>query len=575
VATSANLKLETLERTLEEERRRFGVVGMGVAVVREGELVLARGFGLRDLERRLPATESTLFAIGSSTKAFTATLIAALVGDGLLEWDRPVREYLPRFRLLDPVASELITPRDLLCHRSGLPRHDIFWYANPHLSRRELVERRLRHLEPNKTFRELWQYNNMMYLTAGFLAGELLGTSWEEGVRQRLLLPLGMGDTCFSPAAARQAGDWSRGYRDEDGAPAEIEQKDIPVAGPAGSIYSTVADIGKWIEVNLNQGRLGETEVIAPRALRELQSPAMVMAESLSPWPEKLGIGYGLGWFLESYRGHRLVHHGGNIDGYSAMVMMAPEARGGAVVLTNGNAAMLRDAAGYMVMDELLGLEPLPWGERLHGFQQAMRQGGRAATERRAGAARSVPHAHPLAAYPGEYNHPGYGTLEVSLAGETLTARYGELEMEMAHRHFETWDLDLGQVLERPIPLTFETDPDGELISLSVPFEPSVEPIVFRRLPPARLSDPEWLSRLAGDYVMGPLRARVGVERTRLTVELVGLQTWTLTPTAGGAFGVDGHPGIKVEFTPAEGRVREMVVQPGFGVFTAAPPSDS
>jgi CubicO group peptidase (beta-lactamase class C family) len=562
--------MQTLERVLEEERRRFDVVGMGVAVVRDGELAMARGFGLRDLAGQLPVTGRTLFAIGSSTKAFTATLIAALVGDGLLEWDRPVREYLPRFRLRDPVATALMTPRDLLCHRSGLPRHDLSWYANPDLSRREVVEERLRHLEPNRTFRELWQYNNLMYLVAGYLAGELLGASWEDGVRERLLQPLGMTDTCFSPPEARQADDWSRGYRDRDGQPEEMEQKDFPVCGPAGSIYSSVADVARWIEANLNDGRRGDEEVFAPQALRELQSPAMVVQQEPGPWPEKFGIGYGLGWVLESYRGRRFIYHGGNIDGYSAMVMMAPEVRGGAVILTNGNGTMLPGAAAYLVMDELLGLDPLPWGERLHGLEQAVRKGGKEATRRRAEAARGAPPAHESTVYAGEYRHPGYGSVLVSLAGDAMRARYGTLEMAMEHRHYETWDLSLGKLSEAPIPLTFATDDEGEVTSLSVPFEPSVAPIVFRRQPPAELFEPARLAAFAGDYEMGPMRARVRLQGSRLAVELAGLPTLTLAPFAGTTFRVDGRPGLKVEFVLAQGEVGEMVVQPGVGVFRRA-----
>ncbi|HEX4213205.1 MAG TPA: serine hydrolase [Candidatus Dormibacteraeota bacterium] len=572
MTTSATGSLETLERSLDEERRRFDIAGMAVAVIRDGTMEMARGFGRRDEEGGLPATERTLFAIGSATKAFTAGLVAALVGDGLLSWGRPVREYLPRFALLDPVATALMTPRDLLCHRSGLPRHDLVWYANPDLSRREVVEERLRHLEPNRTFREVWQYNNLMYMTAGHLAGEVMGTSWEEGVRRRLLEPLGMDGTRFSPAEARATDDWSRGYRDRDGRREEMAAKDFPVCGPAGSIYSSVADLARWLEVNLNQGRRGEEELIAASALLELQKPAMVIAEEATLWPEKFGIGYGLGWFLESYRGHRIIHHGGNIDGFSAMVMMVPEARAGAAVLTNGNGTMLPGAAAYRVIDELLGLDPLPWGERFRGFEQALRQGGKEAAARRDAAAKSAPAAHGVEAYAGEYHDPGYGSVHITLESGSLRARYGVFEPEAAHRHFETWDLRLPSLMDTPIPLTFATDAEGEVTSLSVPFEASVAPIVFRRLPAADLARPERLAAFAGDYVMGPVRARARVGASGLTVELVGMQTFSLEPVAGTTFSVKGQPALRVEFAMSGDSVREMVVQPGVGVFTPAPP---
>ncbi|ATL67816.1 serine hydrolase [Nocardia terpenica] len=569
MTTEMGVELAGLVEALEFERQRFETPGMAVAVIRDRRTVLARGFGLRDVAARLPATERTLFAIGSTTKAFTATLIAALVGDGLLEWDRPVREYLPRFRLHDPVATELITVRDLLCHRSGLPRHDLVWYANPDMSRRELVER-LRHLEPNRSFREVWQYNNLMFITAGYLAGELLGSSWEEGVRERLLGPLSMADTFFSLTEARRAADWSRGYRERDEGPEELAPKDFPLSGPAGSMYSSVTDLARWMEVNLGAGRVGEREVIAPSALRTLHSPAMVVAEQETMWPERFGIGYGLGWALESYRGHRLVHHGGAIEGYTAKVVMAPEAGAGAIVLTNHYGTALPDVACYRIMDELLGLPPLPWGKRMRDLQIAARKGGREATERRRAAAADAPPAHPESAYAGEYHHPGYGSLQVTAGDDGLHARLGDLDLDMTHRHFETWDVTL-TILETPFPLTFTTDADGEVTSLAVPFEPAVAPIVFQRQPPAELSDPDRLATFVGTYAMGPLRARVRLEETHLSVELINVQTLPLTPATDRTFTVKGRPSIRIQFVVDNGRAVEMEIQPGVGVFTREP----
>lgn len=189
-----------IAQLIDRERQRFEVPGVAVAVVHDGAVKLAQGFGQRDIEADLPVTDRTLFAIASCTKAFTTTLMAMLVRDGLVEWDKPVREYLPYFRLHDPVASDLATIRDLLSHRTGLPRHDMVWYGNPGLDRRELVAQRLRHLPLSKGIREAYQYNNLMYLTAGLLAGEVLGSTWEDAIRTKLLEPLGMSSSCLSPA---------------------------------------------------------------------------------------------------------------------------------------------------------------------------------------------------------------------------------------------------------------------------------------------------------------------------------------------------------------------------------------
>src|SRR5258708_14596618 len=229
-------KAAELERLIEEERQRFDVPGVAVAVVHGGRVVLSRGFGQRDLAKGLPVTDQTLFAIGSSTKAFTASLCGALVDDGLLEWDRPVRHYLPRLRMHDPVATELLTVRDMLSHRSGLPRHDMLWYGNEKLRREELVER-LPHLEPNKTFRELWQYNNLMYVTAGYLAGELMGCGWEEAVRRRLLQPSGIGGTNFSVLESQQAPDHALPHAPTAAGLVEVPFRGLDLAGPAGPLH--------------------------------------------------------------------------------------------------------------------------------------------------------------------------------------------------------------------------------------------------------------------------------------------------------------------------------------------------
>jgi hypothetical protein len=407
-----------------------------------------------------------------------------------------------------------------------------------------------------------------MFLTAGYLAGEVAGATWEEGVSRRLLDPLGMSSTCFSPQEARETPDWSRGYGEKGGELRELEQKDLPVCGPAGSIYSCVVELAEWVKVNVNRGLRGDYEVIAPLALQEVQSPAMVMPAGDGMWPERFGIGYGLGWFLESYRGHRLVHHGGSIDGYSAMVMFVPEVRAGVAVLTNRTSSLLREAAAYRVIDELLDLEPLPWGERLRGVELAVKEGGQKAAQHRAANARNAPAAHAAKAYAGEFHHPGYGSVHVSASGERLSARYGTLEMTMEHRHHETWDLWLGKLLENPIPLTFRTDDEGEVVTLSVPFEPLVDPITFVRRPPAELSDPDRLAALTGEYAMGPIQAKVRLQAGKLVVELVGLQTLTLLPYAGSTFRVAGQPSISVEFVQVDGRVTQVVVEPGVGVLT-------
>jgi CubicO group peptidase (beta-lactamase class C family) len=191
VAPAASRQLEGFADFIEGVRSRWNVPGVSVAVVKDGEVIMGEGFGYRDLDRRLPVTTKTIFAIGSSTKAFTTMTFATLVDEGKLDWETPVRSYLPWFAMHDQMATERMTPRDLVTHRSGLPRYDHLWYNNTTSTRRDLV-RRLRYLAPSADLRTVFQYQNLMYLTAGYLAGEIAGNDWETLVRERIFEPLGM-----------------------------------------------------------------------------------------------------------------------------------------------------------------------------------------------------------------------------------------------------------------------------------------------------------------------------------------------------------------------------------------------
>ncbi|WP_253185716.1 serine hydrolase domain-containing protein [Bacillus licheniformis] len=197
----------------EEKMKEWNVPGAAVAVIKEDEIIMAEGFGFRDKERKLKVNPETVFAIGSASKAFTTAAMAVLADEGKMEWDKPVREYLPEFKMHDPVATERMTPRDLACHRSGLPRHEMMWY-NSSFSREELF-RRIRYLEPNQDFRSKWQYQNLMYMTAGYLAGRIAGTTWEDLVHERLFKPLHMTSSSFSVEDMQKLSDFASISREQ------------------------------------------------------------------------------------------------------------------------------------------------------------------------------------------------------------------------------------------------------------------------------------------------------------------------------------------------------------------------
>jgi CubicO group peptidase (beta-lactamase class C family) len=545
------------------EVERFAVPGLAVAVTRGDDVLLSECMGVRDISSGLPVTPSTLFAIGSSTKTFTAALVGGLVEDGVLSWDEPVRNYLPSLRLQDTAATELLTLRDMLSHRSGLPRHDLVWYGNDALTRDEAVAT-LRHLQPSRSFREAWQYNNLLYLAAGHLCGQVLGMSWEDAVEKRLLGPLGMGSTNFSAAAAIDGPQTATPYMSPHDELEAVRVRDLGVCGPAGSMNSTLSDMTRWAMAHANGGVVDGRQVLSSATLHELHSPAMVRPVERT-FPEVITAGYGLGWFLETYRGHPIAHHGGNIDGFSAMLAVLPELQVGVVALTNRHVSGLVNAVPYVVFDAVLGLEPANWGERLHTMLGQMAAGSQELRERAVSRPAGAPPSHPLEDFVGTYEHPAYGRLDVDVHEGRLRAGFHELDWVTTHRTHDIWEMRSDR-MTTTVPLSFQTDPDGRVALATVPFEPAADPLVFRKMPGAA-PDEQALAVLCGTYSLGPVQVTVRRVDGGLVAELGGGPAQRLVSRGGLTFAIDGTPNVTVEFSLGDtGAATELIAEP-MGVF--------
>ncbi len=536
-----------------------------MAIVKDGEVVLARGYGLRDVKRNLPVTPETLFAIGSATKAFTVMSLGVLVDDGKLDWDTPVHAYLPAFALQDECASAGMTPRDLVTHRSGLPRHDLVWY-NATLTRAELFER-LRYLEPNADFRSKWQYQNLMFLTAGYLAGEVADQSWEDVVRGRIFGPLGMKASNFSVLESQKTSDFALPYTEKEKKAVEIPFRNIDVIGPAGSINSNLTDMVRWVKLHLSDGAVGGTRVVGAANLEEMHQPQMVMREQERD-PEIILRTYAMGWFVESYRGRQRVHHGGNIDGFSAMVTFLPAERLGVVALANMDGTPLPEIVCRVAIDRMLGLEPIDWSARLkeradeaeQGAEKA--KGGLETYDRKKG----TKPAHALDEYAGDYEHPAYGTLSVVRDGSAnLKASIHGIPMRLEHWHYETYRA----VFEDPafadekMFVLFRTNPKGDVDALTMPLETQTADIVFEKKPPARLSDPAFLKTLAGTYVLveqPSVSVAVVLEGDALVAHVSDQPPYRLEPYRGTEFRFRELAGYSIRFLPETGEI--LVIQP-------------
>ncbi len=495
-AVEAPGALEGFDAFAEATLQEWTVPGAAVVVVKDGAVVLSRGFGLRDVARGLEVTPRTLFAIGSATKAFTTLILASLVDEGALDWDTPVRAYLPSFTVYDPVATERMTPRDLVTHRSGLPAHDLMWYNSP-ISRREIVDR-LRYLQPSQDFRAAWQYQNLTFITAGYLIEQVTGRTWEELVTERIFQPLGMERSNLSVERSKQAADRSLPYQDVDGQPVEIPFRNVDMLGPAGSINSSADDMAQWLLLHLGDGKRGERRLVSTGQLARLHAPQMVMATGdkvPTHYREAPHSSYGMGWFVQPYRGYDMVHHGGNTDGFSAMVAFLPTENIGVAVLSNRDDNPIPVILALNVFDRLLGLDQVPWNERSKemdaGLREAAEKGKeQSETDRVAGTRPS----HDLDAYAGDYAHPGYGALSIARDGAALTAAYNGLDVAFTHYHYDIFEV-VHDLFAVPPKAQFSTNSKGDIDGVSVPFEPTTPDIVFKRLPPAELRDKAALTR--------------------------------------------------------------------------------
>lgn len=568
-AADAARLLAGFDGWLDATRTAWEVPGIAVAVVQGDRLVHTAVAGTRVVGGTEPVGADTLFAIGSSTKAFTCLLLGTLVDEGRLAWDEPVRTWLPTFRLADEAIAAALTPRDLVTHRSGLPRHDLLWY-NADFTRADLVTR-LRHLPLNRGLRAEFQYNNLLYLAAGHLAEVVTGASWEDLVRQRVFAPLGMTRSNFSVRDSQADADHALPCRKEQGSVRRIPFRDITTVGPAGSINSSVAELARWVALQLARGSRDGRPLLQPGTLQDLHTVRMPMGGPGEHTPQIVPVGYAMGWMVDVYRGHRRIHHGGNIDGFAAMVTFLPEAGWGCVALCNLDGSPLPELAVRRVCDQVLGLDPIDYsGPMLRRRDAAQAQADRAqqdrTLERREGTAPS----RSLAEYCGEYEHPGYGIATVRLQDQALELELHRIRAPLEHWHFDVFragrnpdDPTLAETL-----VQFTGGMDGELEGLRMVVEPAVPAQVFARRPDPRLRDPDYLQRFVGVYQLGPQRATIALRDDALWATIPGQRPYRLLPGQRDGFRLDGLHGYSVRFeSDADGKVTGVRFLQPEGVF--------
>ncbi len=434
--------LAGLDAYIEKAIADHQVPGLAIAVVRNDTVIFAKGFGVRKLGSPERVDENTRFAIGSASKSFTAAALAMLVDEGKVKWDDPATKHLAGFQLYDPYATRELTIRDLLSHRSGLTRGDLMWYGSA-FSRQDILDR-VRYLKPSWSFRSQFGYQNIMYLAAGEVAAHASGISWDDFIQRRIFQPLGMTASSTSIRALAGQANVATPHSKIDDTVRAVPWRNIDNIAPAGSINSNVMDMTKYVRFQLNSGKWNGNALITAGNHAEMWTPHTVIPlvgfwKAVAPGAHLSA--YGLGWFLQDYRGHLVVQHGGNIDGMSANVAMMPEQKTGVVVLTNLNGAIIAGVLAYRVFDHFLG-NPLGdhSGDALKVIAAAEKQGketlANVEKERKQGTKPSLA----LSEYAGTYSDSMYGEFKVSNEGNALRVQYGPaFDGTLEHWHYDTF----------------------------------------------------------------------------------------------------------------------------------------
>ncbi|ETN91611.1 FmtA-like protein [Gammaproteobacteria bacterium MOLA455] len=482
--------LTDLDQTINQALQDWHIPGAAVAVVKGDETLHMKGHGFRDVEQGLPITEHTRFPIASMTKPFTAMGAAILVEEGLLNWDQPIRDVLPDFRLYDDYATSHATLRDLLSHRTGLPRHDATWHGTGK-SRQALFDG-LRHLKPNADFRNRWQYNNLMYEVVGLLCAKVSGAdSWESFIQARVIDPLGLSATTANaePEGSTRFTDIALPYRlkNSDSEPSRIPVYKNPL-GPAGSIHSTLTDLVTWIKVHTHGGMSNGLQLVSPENLAVMHTPHMIIpatAQQKNLMNHGL-FAYGLGWFIEPYQGVTLYHHGGNIGGFSLMAAFVPQEAIGVVVLTNCKGKAMAKALMYHALDVALGIDPAHtknWSaEFLNAAQQTEQEANNALAQSAADQVKNASASHALEDYAGTYTAPGYADILVKCEDKTLSALYAGEWYAVHHYHYDVFELDREETYGDRVKFSFALDNSGSIGALNYPIEPEIGTTCFTRL---------------------------------------------------------------------------------------------
>lgn len=567
-------RLTDIDLVLNKVLHKQKVAGFAVAITEGNKIIYSKGFGYRDLEKKKPVTPNTLFAIGSSSKAFTSALLGLLEKDGKLSLDGKATTYLPDLRFINDNMNNQITIRDMMTHRTGLTRYDYSWYLFNTANRDSLMQR-IKYMEPNVGLREKWQYNNYMFLLQGMIAEKITGKTWEQNIKEKFFTPLDMTRSNTSIYDMQSDPDASLPYTlKNDSLIEKLDYYDISGMGPAGSINSSVNDIAHWLQMWTSGGSYMGKEILPIDYIEQAASAQMVIAGGLPKQHKDIySASYGLGWMISSYRGHYKVEHGGNIDGFSASVAFFPSDKLGIVVLSNQNGSPVPTLVSNTIADRILKLNPIDWNGELNKKKEEAKKKKHENPKAEQDQILNTKPSHPSNSYAGFFENPITGTINVFHQGDSLFAKFGKKHIFLKHYHydvFEARDINKEGIIDTTsseYKINFNFGTDGKVAGLTIPMDE--KPLLFTFRPKEIGVPVEIMKKYVGEYILGGTAIKVYLKGNILVAAVPGQTDYETTPIGEHNFKINVLTGYNLQFEIIDNKAISLTFKQPNGNFKA------
>jgi CubicO group peptidase (beta-lactamase class C family) len=563
-------RLNGFDQYMEKILSDWNAPGIGVGIVYKDKLIFSKGYGYRDYDKKLPITANTLFQIASNTKLFTATAIGFLVEDGLIEWDKPIKNFVPSIQFYNDELNNTVTIHDMLSHRTGISRHDLIWYKSD-FTRKDLFEK-LKYLEPRQSLRQGFIYNNLMYIASGYIVELLTQKTWENFVKEKMFKPLDMNSTVFSINEMLKQTDYFVPY-DERRDTTILYQipyyEDVAAVGPAGSIISNINDLSKWLIAQMNGGKYKGRQVIPEDIIKATLTPAIARDNSTNlqkGYLELLSPVYGMARDIASYKGHLITYHGGDLNGIHSQVSFMPADSIGVIVFTIGDHTYpLYNTITFNIYERLLGLGETPWSQR--GLTDRIK-GKEAGKEGRSKAGMDrVPDtkpSHPLEDYTGQFENAAYGVINISMKDEQLQFDFHQIVLPLDHYHYDRFDTPNDEI-EGKWSVNYLTNPQGDIDKIIMSVDEGE--VTFSRKVDASMTDLAVLSQYLGKYELAGTILEIVLSENNLVLTIPGQPNYELIPYKKDKFRFKQFSDLLINFINENGIITAFELMDPSGVY--------